>query len=274
MFFTRKFKRDKVTDVVSGGVGGGNIPPVVPPVEPPATPVVQDITPVPGEKKFDDDGYEIIEEPGAEETDEVVPPKENPKPPEEEIEGENITGYDPEKPPEKPSEEVKPPIKDEPPVVDGKEIKLDLVGLDEDAQAKVNEFVKKHGVNEKVGQAYADDLKADKAQAAANAAQDAQDAKNRLVETRREWFEELKTDKDFGGEKFAFNVKQVHKVVEDFMPNLKKQLTAMDAMMPPYVMKDLAKLAGHLYGAKTLATGDPLPPAPEVKEDDPLAFYE
>jgi hypothetical protein len=45
-------------------------------------------------------------------------------------------------------------------------------------------------------------------------------------------------------------------------------------MLPPYVMRDLAKLAEHLYKTERLQQGDP--PAPAKSKDDedsPYAFY-
>ena len=58
------------------------------------------------------------------------------------------------------------------------------------------------------------------------------------------------------------------------MPNTKKELTKSGAMLPPWVMRDLAKLAETLYASPKLVQGDPVVPREEVDDEDAhLAFY-
>jgi len=96
------------------------------------------------------------------------------------------------------------------------------------------------------------------------------------LKQRREWYEELKNDPDFGKDKFDHNIKRVDKVLADFLPNLKKKLTEGKAMLPPYVMRDLVKLGNHLYSTEGLVEGNPPTKPDDNKGDsinDPLAYY-
>ena len=85
----------------------------------------------------------------------------------------------------------------------------------------------------------------------------------------------MKNDPALGGEKFEHNVMQAEKVLEEFMRATKTMLTERGSMLPPYVMRDLARLAEHLYAAPVFNSGEPPAPPPEPKEEnnDPLAFY-
>ena len=92
---------------------------------------------------------------------------------------------------------------------------------------------------------------------------------------RAAWHKELKEDKDFGGENFTKNISKAEKVLGEFMPQTKKVLTDRKGMLPPYVMRDLAKLAEHLYSTEKLVTGDPKGKEQAEEEvDDALAFYQ
>jgi hypothetical protein len=93
---------------------------------------------------------------------------------------------------------------------------------------------------------------------------------------RAAWHKELKEDKTFGGENFKRNVHNAEKVLTEFMPDTKKRLTETKGMLPPYVMRDLAKLHDHLYNQESLVTGDPKTneAAKDQASDDPLDFYE
>lgn len=133
----------------------------------------------------------------------------------------------------------------------------------------VKEFAKKHKVSKEVAQALLDTKKAE----AAEQAKRVQELEVERQKVRKMWHKELKEDKDFGGEHFAHNVKQAEKVIEDFLPNVKKKLTESGSMLPPYIMRDLAAMAKTLYGSKSLVQGEA--PAPdENSKDDHLAFYD
>ena len=161
------------------------------------------------------------------------------------------------------------------PVVETKvdDVKLDYELDEKEAKAedlaKVKAFAKKHGIPQAAAQELLDERKA----IVANEAAEALKKENAIKQTRIDWHRELKTDPKFGGEQFAHNLAQAEKVIENFMPNVKKVLTERGSMLPPYVMRDLADLAKTLYGSKSLVQGDP----PVVKDegtDDALAFYE
>lgn len=94
---------------------------------------------------------------------------------------------------------------------------------------------------------------------------------------RQQWHKELKEDPAFGGDKFLANVARSEKVLDEYLPELKKELTEAKQVLRPSVMRGLARLADQLYPDRKLVQGDP--PAPEEKPDDnkpndPLAFYQ
>lgn len=69
------------------------------------------------------------------------------------------------------------------------------------------------------------------------------------LKQRNEWYNQLKSDKDFGGDQFEANIKRVDTILEKFMPNTKNMLTSRKAMLPPDVMKDLHGLFKVLLGS-------------------------
>lgn len=263
--FIPKLKLDKVKEG-----GGGGAPPVEPKVDPAATPPAPKVEE--GGDTHDELGYEKVPAPASEKEkagDKPVEKKtDEPKAPEK-VEN-PATGYGDEppkvEPPAKKVEEV-PPVKDElDPVVEG----LPKVEAD-----KIKEFAKKHSASKEIIKAFADlrksEIEADKV-AAADYEKDLEREKQQV---KADWHKELKDDPVFGGEKFSYNISRAEKVLEEFMPSTKKTLTERKGILPPYVMRDLAKLAEHLYSTERLVQGEP---KAEVKDDkaadDPLAFYE
>jgi len=215
--------------------------------------------------KFDDLGYPKDDEPKSEES---------PKKPEEEAGIEDsATGYgkepDPvvDEPEAKAEEEAKP--KEE------GELELNVEGLEEDEVKSIREFSKKHGVTKEVAQALADQRKSENARLDALAEEHSKQLKKAKEQQRAKWHNDLKSDPDFGGEKFAFNIKRNDKVLEQFLPLTKKALTDGGGMLPPYVMRDIAKLADHLYSKENLTHGDPSDHTSkeDSKQSDPLDFY-
>jgi len=237
--------------------------------------------------KLDDLGYEVPEpegtgkeEPEGKKAEEKGPTGYEDKPdekkePEPEFIKDPATGYDEDKAPKAPEEKPEPKAeaddKDKP-----QEIEFSSEGLDEEDITEIKEFAKKHSVTNEVAQALADQRLADiKEYKQINSDQEAENERNKQAQ-RVAWHQELKADKDFGGEHFGHNIKQAEKVIDEFMPGLKKQLTDSGAMLPPYVMRDLAKMATHLYSTAALDQGG----APglsdaekEAEADDPLAYY-
>jgi len=78
-----------------------------------------------------------------------------------------------------------------------------------------------------------------------------------IKETRKQWKKELKEDPEFGGEQFDLNVDRAEKVLEKYLGNTKKVLTERGSVVPPYIMRDLAKLYQILNPTAPLVTGDP-----------------
>lgn len=181
------------------------------------------------------------------------------------------TGYG-EKPPEVEVQATPPEEKKD---VDlGFELKVDEI-IPKDEVSKVKEFAKKHSLTKEQAQAYFDLRKTEvqESKTAFEAAQKAQ--KLEVQQTRANWHKELKDDPTFGGDKFDYNIQRAEKVLQEFMPGTKKMLTERGSMLPPYVMRDLVKLAEHLYSTQKLTQGDPSV-APKEKEevDEALAFYQ
>jgi len=79
----------------------------------------------------------------------------------------------------------------------------------------------------------------------------------RIKETRKGWFNELKNDEEFGGENFDRNIANVEKLLAKFLPNTKKQLTDTKGMLPPYIMRDLLKVHKALNPKAELVNGEP-----------------
>lgn len=268
---------DKAKDDAGGG-GGIPVPPkseAQPKAEPPK---VDNPPQEAGDTEYDELGYEkpkVSAEPGKEKE---PAKKEDPKPAEEKP-VEPVTGYA--KKPEAPKEDAKPDdkkpdaAKSEDPNDEYKELNFESL-LPEEVQ-KLKEFAKKHKLSPEVAQDLVNDKKAEIKQINDALKKQKEETPKiiaqRKAERENKWYEELKADPTFGGDKFDHNVKQVDKVVQEFMPNTKKVLTDNKMMMPPYVMRDLVKLAEHLYSSDRLNQGDP-PKPPEINEsDDPLDFY-
>ena len=155
-----------------------------------------------------------------------------------------------------------------------KDFKLDTEGLLEDEIKDLNDFIKTHSINEKQAQAMVDQKKDDVKKYDTMVADDKSEVERKAQERRVAWHRELKEDSTFGGENFAHSIKQAEKVIDEHLPNLKKVLTEEGGMLPPYVMKDLAKLAGTLYSTEKLNQGEPADKGKEEDdENDPLAFY-
>lgn len=252
-----------------GGGGGGN--PAAPAA---AKPPVSDNTPA-GDDAFDELGY--AKEPAAAAAPASTGKKdeggEAGKKPESQAAADdkasNASGYG-----EEPAD-VEPPKADPPPA--GEEIdlgyELKTEGLSPEEAKNLKGLLKDLGATKEQAEKLLATRKSE-LKAAEESRKKAEEAmKQEQAETRKRWHNELKNDPNFGGEKFAFNVKRAEKVIEEFMPDTKKVLTERKSMLPPYVMRDLLRLGNHLFATESLKQGDPpAPPAPE-EQDDALAFY-
>ncbi len=201
------------------------------------------------------------------------------KKPDEEIDA-KATGYGQE--PEKVAEPVKEAAKatDKKPegeaAVDENDFEVkDLGELTAEDIKDIKAFAKQHKVPKEIALAMVEDAKKKVTDFKKFVADQKTEAERKKKETRIQWYQELKADPDFGGEKFQANVKRAEKVMSEFFPNLKKELTGKGGMLPPYVMRDLVKLGNHLYSAEPLINGDPpsTPNTPKEESDDPLDYY-
>lgn len=186
---------------------------------------------------------------------------------------EPVSGYDkePEEVKEKPVEDKK--ADDKAGASDDFDIKEPGDLLPEDVK-ELKEFIKKHKVSKEVAQALVEQKKEEAKKIVASIEARKKEAELVAAKYKKAQFEELKADPAFAGDKFAASVKRSEKVIEEFFPNLKKELTKGKGLLPAYIMKDLVKLADHLYETEKLAQGDPVTPKTEDKEaNNPLDFY-
>lgn len=149
---------------------------------------------------------------------------------------------------------------------------LEFGDMDKAQAEKVTDFAKANGLTKEAAQAFVNLKNSENAaQKAAEIAREAE-LEKAVVKLKSDWQKELKSDASFGGEKYAQSVKNVDRVLTDFMPGIKKSLTDGKRMLPPIVMKDFAKLAEHLYASEKITQGEP-PAKEESTSDDPLDFY-
>lgn len=98
-----------------------------------------------------------------------------------------------------------------------------------------------------------------------------QTRQQKLNETRTNNYNELMADPTFGGQNFNMTVHKVDKVLAEHLPSIKKNLTETGGMLPPNIMREIAKMAVALYGTESFEQG-----SGHVKEADPndhLDFY-
>ncbi len=89
----------------------------------------------------------------------------------------------------------------------------------------------------------------------------------RVIKQRQEWYEEIKADKEFVGEKgdqFDASLHKINQLLDKNMPETKKMLTEKKGMLPPYLMKDLLRLHKALNPTTKFEGGEP----PGSQEED------
>jgi hypothetical protein len=252
------------------GEGDAGAPPQTPPSEtPPATPP-SDPPPKAEGDHLDDLGYEKPKgetpKPGDK------PPK---TPPKEPTKVENpVTGYGDE-PPKVDDPPATPPVTPPAPPTD---LEKKLEGLNPGFLAIAKEQIDKLGLDgEKLDKFI--EFKKQEQKEAIDWVQHQKDETARQEKIRNAgWHKELKEDPVFGGENFALNVSRGEKVLDEYLPELKKELTMAKQMLRPSIMRGLARLADQLYPDDNLVQGDPPPPEGDKgsknEKVDPLAFYE
>lgn len=259
----------KIQDQASEADGGGapkEVPPATPPASDPAVKAEGAVT--------DEFGYEKA--PAQDDPTKKADPKVEEKKAGEKIEEvkDPATGYGV-KPPETKVEEKK---VDPPPAKDLKEelgYELDLKDLEKAEADKLTEFVKTHKLSKEVAEAYVNNKKSEIAAFNQEVEDYRKNQEKVQNETRANWDKELREDKTFGGQNYERNIHRVEKLMAEFMPLTKKVLTERKGMLPPNVMRDLCKLADHLYNSDKIVQGDPkMPEKTQDKEMDPLDFYQ
>lgn len=251
--------------------GGGGGPPkdVPPPKDPPIVP------PEPPKEEVETDELGYAKKPPEEKKEgakDKPADKSKEAPPEKPEKVENpVSGYD--KEPEEVKDEVPPPKP--PPAEPPGELDKKLEGLHKGFAEAVKKQIGDLGLEgEKL-----DKFIAFKKQehADAQAWGESQQRAQKIADQKQKaaWHKELKADPVFGGEKFLVNVDRAEKVLDEHLPELKKELTEHKQMLRPSVMRGLARLADKLYPEEKMVQGDPpiVEKEDEEKSDDPLDFY-
>jgi len=153
------------------------------------------------------------------------------------------------------------------------EFEVDVKDLEVKEAEKLKKFVLDNKLTKEAAQALIN-LKKSEADEYKKAVEEYEiQEKKRITQLRASWDNELRTDPVFGGDKFAHNVMRAERVLSEFLGETKKALTEAKSMLPPYVMRDLAKLGDHLYGNAKLVQGDAKETKEEKEDNDPLDFY-
>lgn len=262
--------RNKILMNKAGEGDAGGAP--NPPATPPATPN----TPPPKEEgdNLDELGYEKRPEEGAAPKAGDEPPK-TPAAKSEKVEN-PATGYGD----EPPKVDDEPPKTPEPPKEPPTDLEKKLEGLNPSFLAAVKKQIEDIGLEGEKLDKFIAFKKQEQADAIAwqKSAETEAERQNKIQKAN--WHKELKADPVFGGDKFLTNVTRGEKVLDEYLPELKKELTEAKQMLRPSVMRGLARLADQLYPDDKLVQGDPPPPDGGDKGDkgdgkiDHLAFYE
>lgn len=255
MTFIKSLKMDKASEAPAAG--GMPIPPT--PGTPAEQPPTKDAPPPKEEGNEPNDfGYETTP-PAEPPKKEGAPPKAGDTPPETAPEKiadikEPGTGYGAEAP-----KIDETPVVDTPPETPPALDEVDKVLTDipkEDAKV-IKDFVTENKLTPEVAKNWATKVKQNIEAAKAHAANMEKQAEQQKNLQRKKWDTELRADPDFGGTKYETNVVRAERVLAEFMPQTKKFLTERKSMLPPYVMRDLAKMADSLYATDKLNQGDP-----------------
>lgn len=151
------------------------------------------------------------------------------------------TGYKP------PEGEQRPTEKDAPVPTENEKL-FDEAGMTKEQIDAVKNFAAANKLTKEALNEYVTLSKAAKNNVEVFKAEQMKAAQAAQAKQRSEWYNSLKTDKDFGGEHFETNLKRVDTVLEKFFPNTKNMLTKAKGMLPPDVMKDMQSIHKLLLG--------------------------
>lgn len=271
--FMPMLKLDKASEA-AGGAGAPETPPKDPAKPPAEQPPAAKSPPTEGDgDQFDELGYPKVpaEKPPEEKGKDKAgdPPAKTPPEKAPDLK-DSASGYGAEPPKVDPPAE-KPP---ETPPAAPDDLDKALEGVPKEDAKVIKELAVESKLSPEVVKKMGDKVKEVFAQNQKNATDMQKQFEQQKLQTRATWHKELKDDPTFGGENFEANVAKVNKTLTEVLPSIKETLTKNKEMLPPNVMRDLAKLADHLHPKETLQQGDPpAPPPKEEKTDDALDFY-
>ncbi len=159
------------------------------------------------------------------------------------------TGYKPAEGDSLPTEEATEPTKSE--------SSFDETGLSKDQIIGIKNFIAANKLSKEAAAEYVALAKGFKTQVETYEKERQAKLQEAAVKQKKEWYNSLKQDPEFGGQNFDANLKKVDIVLDRFMPETKKELTSRNGMLPPVVMKDLQRLHKLLLGSEgTIVTPD------------------
>jgi hypothetical protein len=159
----------------------------------------------------------------------------------------DTTGYKPPEGDKLPTEETTEPPKTE--------ASFDEAGLSKDQIIGIKNFIAANKLSKEAAAEYVNLAKGFKTQVESYEKERTAKIQQNIEKRKSEWFNELKQDKEFGGQNFDVNLKKVDVVLDRFFPNTKKELTTNKSMLPPSTMRDLQALHKALLGSEgTLVT--------------------
>ena len=248
--FMKNLLMDEVKETTQGG-GGYNEPKGTEPTPAPTAPTPE------AQGDVDEFGYAIEKAPEAapkQSADPDAKPEQTEKAKPEEGKS-SAAGY---------GEDDPAPVKEKPAATDDKVkstkeelgFELDLKDAEPSVAAKLTELAKTHKLSEEQAKALVNLKKTEIAESKASMEARKKEMDAEVAKLKASWHTELKSDKDFGGQNFGHSLKKIDKVLTEFLGETKKELTASGSMLPPYVMRDLLKLANHLYKTEGLVSGD------------------
>jgi hypothetical protein len=272
-----KILMDKADDDKGGGAPKADAPPPKPGEQPPPK---KDDPPAPaaGDKQYDELGYEIIPKKAADQKEGEKTKEGDPKEKAASKEPEKVenpaTGYG-DKPPEV-VEEPPPKKADEPPKPPPTDLEKKLEGLHSSFANQVKQQMTELDLKgEQLDKFIAFKKQEQKDLETFIQNQETENKRQEKIRNQK-WDKELRDDPAFGGDKFPTNLTRTEKILDQYGPEFKKELTDAKQMLRPSVMRMLARIADDVYPDRQMVHGDP--PAPEQndkddKADNPLSFY-
>lgn len=147
---------------------------------------------------------------------------------------------------------------------------IELKDLNETDKKMFTEYFEKHKLPKEAQESLVNIRKAQIADQIRSQKEQQLAIEKQAAKIKTDWYNELRSDKDFGGSNFDSNVKLVNKFITDHLPNTKKMLTEKGGMLPPSTMRDFYSVAKRLYETESFVQGDP--GASETKQPEKWKF--